>query len=471
MQLHEINFTESIAQILDGDTEGFTFIYQNTYAYFRGIVKKYFSDTEEIEDLMQEIYIKIFTELKQLKEPERFLAWSKMVVLNTVKNELRKKAAKIVANTESYPLYADEESEHPSLEELASYSSEKEFNRRTYMKDYQPEMHLEEEERRQILEEMLGQLPFMQKTCILLWQEGYFTKEIADQLEIPNGTVLSNIHYSKKKIERKAEELKAHGFIIRSVTPFPFFLWLLDQYDLSLDFVIIGVGDLELWKQIKKKLSDTSDVTTKKGRFRTLNASAILKGIAGLCVLGVTGFGIYYYGFCQQTTGTESHVQQTEVKTKKGNKEKISVSSEKEEGKQEQIKNNSSEEAAQMEEKGDSKTQSGHTHDYNVPIKETIHHDAVGHTEKVWIEDEAAWDEPIYDYYAICNKCAHVSNDTDSAIDHSAVCGGGYSVKKEKVGTKHHDAIGHYEKQWVEDQKAWTEEKTIGWKCSCGAKK
>ena len=62
------------------------------------------------------------------------------------------------------------------------------------MKDYQPEMYLEEEERKQILEEMLSQLPFMQKTCILLWQEGYSTKEIAEQLEIPNGTVLSNIH-------------------------------------------------------------------------------------------------------------------------------------------------------------------------------------------------------------------------------------------------------------------------------------
>lgn len=471
MQLHEIDFTESIAQILDGDTEGFTFIYQNTYAYFRGIVKKYFSDTEEIEDLLQEIYIKIFTELKQLKEPERFLAWSKMVVLNTVKNELRKKAAKIVANTESYPLYTDEESEHLSLEELASYSSEKEFNRRTYMRDYQPEMHLEEEERKHILDEMLSQLPFMQKTCILLWQEGYSTKEIADQLEIPNGTVLSNIHYSKKKIERKAEELKAHGFIIRSVTPFPFFLWLLDQYDLSLDFVVIGIGDLELWKQIKKRISDTSGVITKKGRFRTLNASAVLKGIVGLCILGVTGFGIYYYGFCQQTTGTESSVQQTEVEAKKGNKENINVSSEKRESKQEQTKNNSSEETAQTGEKGDSKTQSGHTHNYNVPIKKIIQHDAVGHTEKVWIEDKAAWDEPIYEQQAICNKCKHVSYDTESAGLHSAACGGGYSVREVKVGSKHHDAVGHYEEQWIIDREAWTEEKTVGWKCSCGAKK
>ncbi len=107
MQLREISFTESIAQTLEETPEGFTFIYQNTYAYFRGIVKKYFSNTEEIEDLLQEIYIKIFTELNQLKDSEHFLAWSKMIVLNTVKNELRKKSSKIIANTESYPLYAE----------------------------------------------------------------------------------------------------------------------------------------------------------------------------------------------------------------------------------------------------------------------------------------------------------------------------------------------------------------------------
>ena len=47
----------------------------------------------------------------------------------------------------------------------------------------------------------------------------------------------------------------------------------------------------------------------------------------------------------------------------------------------------------------------------------------------------------------------------------------GYSVRPVQVGTKHHEAKGHYENKWVQDKAAWTETKTVGWKCSCGAKK
>ena len=490
MQLHEIDFTDSIARILEGDTEGFTFIYRHTYVYFRGIVKKYFSNTEEIEDLLQEIYIKIFTDLKQLREPDRFLAWSKMVVLNTVKNELRKKAAKITASTDSFPLYTEDGSEQTSLEELASAHAEKDFNRRTYMRDYQPEMHLEEAERKQILEEMLSQLPFMQKTCILLWQEGYSTKEIAEQLDIPSGTVLSNIHYSKKKIERKAEELKKRGLIVRSVAPFPFFLWLLDQYDISLKFLSVGFGDLALWKQIQKKLSPSPAAVRKRPRSRVINTATVIKGTAVLCALGVTAFGIYSYGAgkraedhtnpsVRQIKTAETGTKQEDPKQKpvKSGEESVPEASKEVSEKAEQEKTvptedkASKEEKVSKEEKKAKKTQQGHTHNYNIPIKETVKHEAKGHYEKIWVEDNAAWDEDIYETYAVCSKCGHKSSDTDSAIDHSAKCGGGYSIKEVKVGTKHHEATGHYEKKWVVDEKARTETKTVGWKCSCGAKK
>lgn len=114
-----------------------------------------------------------------------------------------------------------------------------------------------------------------------------------------------------------------------------------------------------------------------------------------------------------------------------------------------------------------------HTHNYNIPIKKTVKHDATGHYEKVWVQDSAAWDEDIYENRTICNYCkADITGNTD----HCAWCGpngegSGYSVRPVKVGTKHHDATGHYDKKWVVDKEAWKETKTVGWKCSCGAKK
>ena len=110
-----------------------------------------------------------------------------------------------------------------------------------------------------------------------------------------------------------------------------------------------------------------------------------------------------------------------------------------------------------------------HTHNYNIPITQTVKHDATGHYEKKWVQDSPAWDEPIYEYRTICNGCG--KDITGNAEVHAAECESNYSAKEVQVGTKHHEAKGHYENKWVQDKAAWTETKTVGWKCSCGAKK
>ena len=110
----------------------------------------------------------------------------------------------------------------------------------------------------------------------------------------------------------------------------------------------------------------------------------------------------------------------------------------------------------------------------------TVHHDAVTKTETVTVVDKEAWDEPIYEYRTICNKCG--KDITDSVDYHYAFeCDGSYSNKKVQVGTKHHDAITHQEERIVVVKPAWDEtvivkpawDETVitGYKCSCGATK
>lgn len=112
-----------------------------------------------------------------------------------------------------------------------------------------------------------------------------------------------------------------------------------------------------------------------------------------------------------------------------------------------------------------------HTHNYNIPITQTVKHDATGHYDKVWVQDSAAWDEPIYEKRVVCG-CGKQFSSASEWDQHSIDgCPYGYSVRPVQVGTKHHEAKGHYENKWVQDKAAWTETKTVGWKCSCGAKK
>ena len=45
------------------------------------------------------------------------------------------------------------------------------------------------------------------------------------------------------------------------------------------------------------------------------------------------------------------------------------------------------------------------------PIYETVHHPAVTHEEKVWVVDQAAWDETVVTGY-VCSGCG-VTKQTD----------------------------------------------------------
>lgn len=135
---------------------------------------------------------------------------------------------------------------------------------------------------------------------------------------------------------------------------------------------------------------------------------------------------------------------------------------------------------------GDNKP--AHTHSWEAVTKvvnhpaetKVVHHDAVTKTEMVTVIDKPAWDEPIYEYRTICNKCG---KDITNSLDYHYAfeCDGSYSNKKVQVGTKHHDAVTHQEEKtvvikeaWDETviiKEAWDETVTTGYKCECGATK
>lgn len=93
-------------------------------------------------------------------------------------------------------------------------------------------------------------------------------------------------------------------------------------------------------------------------------------------------------------------------------------------------------------------------------------HNWVAQTEQRWVQDSAAWDEPIYSQEArtICNTCgADISGNATAHLVASGRNGcSGYhtEVVQVQTGTIHHDATGHYEAV------------TTGYVCSgCGAAK
>lgn len=102
-------------------------------------------------------------------------------------------------------------------------------------------------------------------------------------------------------------------------------------------------------------------------------------------------------------------------------------------------------------------------------VTTTVHHDEIGHYETQIVQE--AYDEPIYEKgYCICNKCGYYTKDADlMAIHVLESCGGGWKIGSVQVGTKHHDAVT--KQVWIVDKAAWDETVITGNKCSCGATK
>ena len=131
-----------------------------------------------------------------------------------------------------------------------------------------------------------------------------------------------------------------------------------------------------------------------------------------------------------------------------------------------------------------------HAHNWVQQYK-TVHHDAV--TQQVWIVDQAAWDEPVYEERPvyetygvdICNVCGadctgNIGGHGETHIDWDTMenpFSYHYEERQRQVGTEtvqvgttHHEEVGHWETQTV--TAAYDEQVPDGYVCSgCGVTK
>ena len=98
-----------------------------------------------------------------------------------------------------------------------------------------------------------------------------------------------------------------------------------------------------------------------------------------------------------------------------------------------------------------------------------VYHEATGHYDKV--VDQPAWDEPVYEWHAICGGCGKDFGPgeagADAAVEHIVMEFGdaceNYHSEPVQTGTIHHEAT--YKDVWVQDSPAYHS-------CdSCGARK
>ena len=306
-----MTYTEAINLARAGEERGYGFLYEKTYKSKYYLALQYMKNEEEAEDVLQEAYIKAFSKLDTLENPEAFQGWLGMIVANTAKNMLAKKRPLLFSD-----LAVDDEGE------AFEYQIEDDDL------EVQPELSYTRQETKELVHELIDSLSEEQRLCILMFHiEGISISEIARTMECSENTVKSRLNYGRKNLRMKAEDLQKKGYKLYSVAPLPLFLMLLrseetylaaegilsaagklvaDQVFASLSFEGATLATAEAAKETAKGASGEAAKTAgsavkAKGALGAAGKAGILHTTAGkaaaivlgICVAGgVTFFGV-----------------------------------------------------------------------------------------------------------------------------------------------------------------------------------
>jgi len=169
-------------------------------------------DEENAKDIMQETYITAFLKLDTLKDEEKFCGWLTAIATNKSKNKLK---GKVEYQIDDEILIAETETDELML----------------------PEEYINKAEKRKVLLQIIEDtLSFNQYQVVLMF---YFNElsiaEIAQALEISEGTVKSRLNSSRAKMKTAIEDYEnKSGDRLHGVVFVPFFTTIFREQAKSL---------------------------------------------------------------------------------------------------------------------------------------------------------------------------------------------------------------------------------------------
>jgi RNA polymerase sigma-70 factor (ECF subfamily) len=170
---------ELVSLVKMGDKEKFGLLMERYSPKLFRYGRKFLSNADNIEDMVQEVFIKTYENIQSFDASQRFSPWIYRIAHNTFVNALRKNL--------KTPLYFFD------LDAIVSHS---------FYENPSPE---EEEERRQIkplIEAGLAKLsPKYREVIVLHYLEDLGYQEIADVLHVPIGTVGIRLKRAKEKLK------------------------------------------------------------------------------------------------------------------------------------------------------------------------------------------------------------------------------------------------------------------------------
>lgn len=177
-----------LTRLAAGDATAFNMVFDRYHRQIFNFISKQVSERESVEDLAQEVFMRVFKSAKNFDASKKFSSWIYKIALNEVKRHWKRSSAR-----QTYSLNA------PVGEDSG------EAERADFLEDTRiaPEQTTQNELFTRDLRVLIDRLPEKQKTVVLLkvYQELTF-EEISEICDCPLSTVLSRMRYAVNKLRR-----------------------------------------------------------------------------------------------------------------------------------------------------------------------------------------------------------------------------------------------------------------------------
>jgi len=187
---HKIKETEVIKRILGGEKELYEILVRRNNQKLYRIIRSYLKDEAEIEDVMQNSYLKAFTKLYQFKLESSFSTWLIRIGINESLARLKVKEKLYHLNEHSVNYKSNTVIEIPDNTEL------------------NPQDKMIRNEAKQLLENAIDHLDLKYKTVYVMKElEEMSLKEVAIALDLTIANVKIRLHRSKEMLKEKLYEI------------------------------------------------------------------------------------------------------------------------------------------------------------------------------------------------------------------------------------------------------------------------
>ena len=250
-------------------------IYSEGYAPVYWTAMKLLKNEADSEDVVQETFIALIESYDTIKDKDKIIPWLKKIAANKCLNRLTRTKTDAVEDE-----FFDDVEAMPE--------------------DFLPDTIVESEESRKVVMDIIDNAlsDDMRRTLVLYYFDEMTTKEIAEALEIPQGTVLWRLNYAKKKIKKEVEKYekeKDTKLFGMAALPFLSKLFIAEAANVPVKPIPPSLLDLAA-STVKNAASETGKVIAAEAAKKGTGAAVgkiVAIGVVSAVAVGLIGGGIF----------------------------------------------------------------------------------------------------------------------------------------------------------------------------------